>query len=57
MALTIEQQGFVEEVGVFKSELNLVLKESKELQARMKSIIKRFNRVDKIIQDMANERL
>ncbi|KKN72919.1 hypothetical protein LCGC14_0406230 [marine sediment metagenome] len=55
MPLTPEQQEFVKEVDEFKIQSHNVLKEARELDAKAISIIKRFNKLEKIIKDMAKE--
>jgi len=55
MALTPKEQKVVEEVADFKTQLFNALKEARELEARGMRIIKRFQKIDKVITDMARE--
>lgn len=55
MALTPEQQKAVKEVANLKTQVFNSLKEARELEARGMRIIKRFQKIEKVITDMAKE--
>ena len=56
MALTKEQQEFKNEMEAFKLESNQSVKETKQLCKKGANLIKRFEKIDKIITDMAREK-
>ena len=55
MSLTNEQQALVIKVDLFKDEARKALKEMRDLEAKTLSQIKRFEKVEKTIRDMARE--
>jgi len=56
MALTQEQQDFVAEVHNFTQEVQLALRETRELNMKLSNQIKHFNKLERQLRDMARDK-